>query len=142
MDRLPPQEAIEKLRTSERLRLREVEKALAAVQKIPQQDLLGFKARIRHLRDVGCPAYLPQPGRGRVIDYSSIDALALFMALRLEAFDRPPMIVAPLANRISLYYWLDARAEMAGEKKDLYVIIYPPDIQPKKTLPSSPTKKP
>jgi hypothetical protein len=53
---LPPHEAIERLRVADRLRLREVENALAIVQNVPKESFAGFRARVRHLRDVGCPA--------------------------------------------------------------------------------------
>jgi hypothetical protein len=130
VDRVAPREASEKLRAAERLRYQDIEKALTALQRISPQGIAAFRARLRHLRDVGVPAYLPKPGRGRVIDYSSMDALEMFLALRLENLNQPPMIVASLANQMMIGYWHDAAAEMAGKLDDLVVIIFPSDVQP------------
>lgn len=81
------------------LRYKHIESALADVMKIKPKDMGAFRARLRHLRNIGVPQ-LPNPGSGQPIDYSRRHALELFVALELEKVGQAPKQVALLAGTI------------------------------------------
>ena len=129
MDRVPPKEALVKLRAAERLRYGDLVSAIVAVTRTPPEEIGAIKARLRHLRTaIGLPSHLPQPGRGKVNDYCVIDGLELLLALRLEKLNQtPPTIVGPLAAQMTVEWWHDAADEKAGKVEDLFAVILPPD---------------
>jgi hypothetical protein len=65
------------------LRYEHVEKALAEVMKVTPKGMGAFRARLRHLRNIGLPR-LPKPGSGRAIDYTRQHALEMLLAVELE----------------------------------------------------------
>jgi hypothetical protein len=67
----------------------EVEAALAQVMNVKPQDLGAFRARLRHLRNIGLPR-LPKIGSGKAIDYSTRHALEMLLALELEDAGQTP----------------------------------------------------
>jgi hypothetical protein len=100
------------------LRYRHVEAALAKVMNVGPKDMGAFRARLRHLRNIGVPRLLPNPGSGRPIDYSRRQALELLIALELENVGQAPKEVALLAGTIvrqSPYGW--------HKGKDCYAVI-------------------
>jgi hypothetical protein len=129
MDRVPPKEALVKLRAAERLRYGDLVSAIVAVTRTPPEEIGAIKARLRHLRTaIGLPSHLPQPGRGKVNDYCVIDGLELLLAVRLEALNHtPPTIVGPLATQMTVEWLHDAADEKAGKVEDLFAVILPPD---------------
>jgi hypothetical protein len=60
----------------------------------------AFRARIRHLRNIGLPPRLPQPGSGKQIPYTRNQALAILLALRLEEVGHTPETAARWAVKI------------------------------------------
>jgi hypothetical protein len=71
------------------LRYREVESVLARIMNVKATDLGAFRARLRHLRNIGLPR-LPKIGSGKAIDYSTRHALELLLALELEDAGQNP----------------------------------------------------
>ena len=70
------------------LRYKHVEVALAEVIGIGPNDMPAFRARLRHLRNIGVPR-LPNPGSGQPIAYTRQQALEL-LALELETVGQAP----------------------------------------------------
>ncbi len=66
---------------------------------IKPKDMGAFRARLRHLRNIGVPR-LPNPGSGQPIDYSRRQALELLIALELEKSGQAPKKVAVTTETI------------------------------------------
>jgi hypothetical protein len=99
------------------LRYKHIEAALAEVMNIKSEDKGAFRARLRHLRNIGVPP-LPNSGSGQPIDYSRRQALELLVALELEKIGQAPKQVALLAGTI-------VRQSPSGKYKgrDCYALI-------------------
>ena len=80
------------------LRYRHVEAALAEVMEIGPKDMPAFRARLRHLRNIGVPR-LPNPGSGQPIDYTRQQALELLLALELEQVGQAPKKVETILQK-------------------------------------------
>lgn len=78
------------------MRYEQIEDALADVMNIRPGARGAFRARLRHLRNIGCPR-LPKTGSGRAIDYSREHALEMLLALEMEDLGQAPKRVALLA---------------------------------------------
>ncbi len=117
-------------RADEQLRYADIEQALIAVLRVPEKGLGAFRGRVRHLRDLGVPHFLPPVGRGTQNDYSSLDALEMLLAFRLGKLNVPPALAAPFAYKIMMEYWYGAAAEARGELGDLFAFIFPSDTPP------------
>jgi hypothetical protein len=81
------------------LRYRHLEAALADVMEIRPKDMSAFRARLRHLRNIGVPQ-LPNPGSGQPIEYSRHQALEMLIALQLEIIGQSPRQTALRAGTI------------------------------------------
>jgi hypothetical protein len=101
----------------ESLHYRHVEAALAGLMSVNRKSMGAFRAKLRHLRNIGVPQ-LPSPGSGRPIEYSRRHALELMIALELEKLGQSPRSVALNAPSI-------VRQSPYGqyEGQDNYVII-------------------
>jgi hypothetical protein len=78
---------------------RHIEAALAALMRINRRSIKAFRAKLRHLRNIGVPR-LPSPGSGSPIEYSRRHALELLIALELEKLGQSPRSVAMNAPSI------------------------------------------
>jgi hypothetical protein len=98
------------------LRYKHVERALVDVERVPQKEIGAFRARLRHLRNIGCPA-LPASGSGTHITYSGRQTLEMLIAIELENSGHKPHSAATLAGSI-------VRQSPYGqhERKDCYVV--------------------
>jgi hypothetical protein len=76
----------------------EVEKAIAEVLFITAMK--AFRARLRHLRNIGVPA-LPRPGAGHKIAFSKAMAFEMLVAVMLDRDGYPPRIVAMTVSKIA-----------------------------------------
>ena len=74
-----------------------VEKALAEVMNVTPGGIGAFRARLRHLRNIGSPR-LPKTGSGRAIDYSRQHALEMLLALELQRLGQTARRAALLAG--------------------------------------------
>ena len=79
------------------LQYRHVEIALADVFDVRPKGMPAFRARLRHLRNIGLPR-LPQPGSGRKISYTRRQALEMLIALELLNVGQTPRNAALLAE--------------------------------------------
>jgi hypothetical protein len=120
---------LQRLRNAEQLRYSDVERALAEVLHVaPAQQHGAFRARIRHLRNIGVPS-VSHPGQGRAADYCLLDALEILLGLRLQGLGVSPKLVAAMAHRLTLEYWYGLPGEDAGRVQDLHVFLFPPDVR-------------
>lgn len=78
-------------------RYRHIETALATVFKILPEGMGAFRARLRHLRNIGVPE-LPKPGSGEQIEYTRGHAIEILLALELEALGVSPRHAAAHAK--------------------------------------------
>jgi hypothetical protein len=99
----------------------QVETALATIFKVSPKEMGAFRARLRHLRNIGLP-HLPTPGSGRRIDYSERHALEMLIAIAMEKFGYSPKNAAIVAQSI-------VRQSPYGQHmgKDCFIIISKPD---------------
>jgi hypothetical protein len=97
------------------LRYGDLETALAKVVGIKIKDRRAFRAKLRHLRNIGLPR-LPRPGSGQPIAYSRHQALEMLIALELEKIGQAPKNAALLAQSI-------ARQPPQFEGKDCYIVV-------------------
>jgi hypothetical protein len=81
------------------LRYGQVEAALADVMDVRRKDMPAFRARLRHLRNIGVPR-LPRPGSGQMVEYSRQQALEMLISLELEKIGQAPKQIALFAPTI------------------------------------------
>jgi hypothetical protein len=97
------------------LRYRDVERALVKIFSVPNKRLGAFRARIRHLRNLGVPE-LERVGRGTQLTYTRQHALELVLAIELERVGIAPRFVASVAKQAAL-------ASINTPRRNVYVII-------------------
>ena len=104
-----------------------VEVALAATLEVPTNRMGAFRARLRHLKNLGLPA--DKPGSGKQIAYSRRQVLELLIALEIENLGVAPKRAAMLAPSI-------VRQAPYGSFNghDQYVAISPSDREPRYTV--------
>jgi hypothetical protein len=98
------------------LRYKHVEAALVDAAGVEPQAIDAFRARLRHLRNIGLPE-LPASGSGTHITYSRRQALEILIAIQLENIGHKPQSAAILSGSI-------VRQSPYGQHKgkDCYVI--------------------
>lgn len=74
-----------------------LELALANVFDVSMVVLPAFRARLRHLRNLGVPTN-EKPGSGKAITYSRDNAIQLLIALEVELFGLPPKFAAAFSR--------------------------------------------
>jgi hypothetical protein len=82
------------------LRYGEVEAILATVKNIPSEGIPAFRARLRHMRNIGVPMGLPQTGRGGVLRFSKDQVFEMLWCLDLQEISWPPKEAAKFAYYI------------------------------------------
>ena len=100
-----------------KLRYKHIEFALADVMRTKPRNMGAFRARLRHLRNIGVPR-LPHSGSGQPIEYSRRHALELLVALELEKVGQAPKQVALLAGSI-----VGQLPDSEYEEGDYYAVI-------------------
>jgi hypothetical protein len=75
-----------------------IELALAENFGVTPEDMPAFRARLRHLRNLGVPA-IPAPGSGQKIDYKRAHAIQLLVALELELLGMSPQHAASFSRQ-------------------------------------------
>ncbi|HEX3666191.1 MAG TPA: hypothetical protein VHU23_13285 [Rhizomicrobium sp.] len=75
-----------------------VELSLARVFGVLDADMPAFRARIRHLRNIGVPA-VPKVGTGRTVDFSREHIIQLLIALEAELLGLPANQAAALSRQ-------------------------------------------
>ena len=103
---------------------KQVEAVLVEVLKIKPAEMGAFRARLRHLRNLGVPR-LPKPGSGRRIGYSEDHAFVMLIALELEDLGIAPRPAADVAPSIvRMHGWLRGVLD-ASSDDDLHVAVTP-----------------
>lgn len=88
-----------------------IEKALAELFEVPAKALPAFRARIRHLRNIGIPDGYRPPGRGKAALLNLWQAKEMGIALRLQELGMAPSMT---------YY---AAREAAGEPPGRFMVF-------------------
>jgi hypothetical protein len=78
-------------------------KALIQMFSIHERDQGAFRARLRHLRSLGVPK-IPKRGSGNIITYRTVDLLAAYVGLALQALGSTPKISAEIAKFAAQYF--------------------------------------
>jgi hypothetical protein len=102
------------------LRYGDVEAALAEAMTIPPDGMKAFRARLRHLRNIGIPSELPEPGKGVAIRYTYRHAFEMFIALQMENIGHAPKRAAHIAQEIIKQKDLLKNLQSSH----LYVVVY------------------
>lgn len=74
-----------------------LELALANLFHVSMAELPAFRARLRHLRNLGVPTN-EKPGSGKAITYSRDNAIQLLIALEAELLGLPPKFAAAFSR--------------------------------------------
>jgi len=75
------------------LRYKDVETALASIYSIVEDELAGFRARLRNFRNLGIPD-LPKLGSGTHLSYTRDHLYQMFLALELHTLAPPGPVAA------------------------------------------------
>ena len=124
-------------------RYKHLELALAQVFKVEMKDLPAFRARIRHLRNLGVPP-VGKPGSGQTVTYTRADAIRLLIALESELFGLPPKFAAAFSNsfmqselknveaaiRDGKRLFLSADPSFAFDINHSWILVARPDLVP------------
>jgi hypothetical protein len=96
-------------------RYKSLELALAHVFRVGMKDLSAFRARIRHLRNLGIPP-VGAPGSGQAVFYTRSDAIRLLIALEMELLGVPPRFAGGFANSFMKNQFADVEAAIEKGK--------------------------
>jgi hypothetical protein len=100
----------------------QVEAALARVFEVKFEDASAFRARLRHLRNLGVPS-VSSPGSGRKAKFERAHAIEMLIALQFEALGLPPRFAVRLTKPAMIEVM---RAPKAAEKdSDVMAMILP-----------------
>lgn len=80
------------------LQYKQMEAVLAQLFDIRHADRKAFKARIRHLREIGV-LDVPKCGKGQIIQYAESHVRELFIALLLARFGLSPLAIRDFIQR-------------------------------------------
>lgn len=106
-------------------RYKHLELALANVFDVTMAGLAAFRARIRHLRNLGVPTG-QNPGKGTAITYTRDDAILLLIALEVELFGLPPKFAASFAR--SNLRQIVVKADLANRSGRHLILSYDPSF--------------
>jgi len=105
------------------LRYKHVEAALARAYNVGESQLKAFRARLRHLRNLGIPR-LPRVGTGTQLTYTQAHLLVFVAALELETIGLSPKdaagVVDGLRDKLAASY-----ARWAARGKSTYIVHMP-----------------
>lgn len=111
-------------RKSMDLRYKQVEDALVAALAVTQKDMGAFRARVRHLRNLGLPK-LPKPGSGRQISYTESQAFEMLIALELENIGVTPRTAVAVAPSIARALPSPQKIDTIETDGDVYAAVTP-----------------
>jgi hypothetical protein len=99
----------------------QVEAALARTCGIADEDRAAFRARLRHLRNLGIPK-IEKVGSGKRAQFSKSDAIMMGMALELSSLGVKPRFLVHLAE-LAIKQPGAVDPPPKGEIRDVYLII-------------------
>jgi hypothetical protein len=103
-----------------RFKYRQVEAALAALFDVDDKRFGAFKARVRHLRNLGIPT-IPKAGSGTHAQYSRLNAFEMALTLELQHLGKSPRRSAELAGSWSS----EILRKSVDSSVPLYVVLLP-----------------
>jgi hypothetical protein len=74
-----------------------IEKALADVFRVPSDQMSAFRGRLRHLRNINCPA-LPKTGSGQPVEFTREHAIEVLIAIELGTLGIAPRFAVETAK--------------------------------------------
>jgi len=104
------------------MQYREFEQALVEMFSVDESYLSRFRARLRHLRELGVPN-VPKRGSGNASTYTLAHLFTTSIALTVETLGYAPTTSVILARKAAAQLdWLP------GEKRDVFLLVanYPP----------------
>ena len=93
------------------------EKALVEVFSIKESNLGAFRARLRHLRNLGVPE-IPKRGSGNTAIYKTEDLLATFVALALQTLGSTPTISAEIAKFAIQHF-----GKLRSQDEEIFLVV-------------------
>jgi len=93
------------------MQYRQFEEVLVDVFSIDESALGAFRARLRHLRNLGVPN-IPKRGSGNAVSYGRVDLFMTSIALALETLGFAPAISALIAKKAAQYIQLAGGHEL------------------------------
>ena len=102
------------------LRYKHLEAALAEVLSVRLEQMGAFRARLRHLRNIGLPL-TQRPGKGSHITYSGDNALEMLLTLQLQDLGHPPSRAWVYSSVIMM----NLPPSFLKDKAVTYAITYP-----------------
>ena len=93
------------------------EEALVQIFSIRETDLGAFRARLRHLRNLGIPN-IPKRGSGNTVYYRRKDLLVTFVALALQSLGSAPTISAEIATFSARYL-----EKLGSQEEDTFLVV-------------------
>ena len=106
-------------RNSAGLRYGEVEAILASVHWIYPGEIKAFRAKLRHMRNIGIPEGIGEPGKGKVLRFTKEQVLEMLISLDLQAAGWAPYDTQQIVSKI-VKDWKLAGAE---EAPDHYAVL-------------------
>jgi hypothetical protein len=82
------------------LRYGEVEAILASILRVEPDGEKAFRARLRHLRNIGVPMGITEPGKGAVIRFTRTQVFEMLLCLGLQKFGVTPSEARDLVRSI------------------------------------------
>jgi hypothetical protein len=74
-----------------------IEKALAEVFRVPSDQMSAFRGRLRHLRNINCPA-VPKTGSGQPVEFTREHAIEVLIAIELGTLGIAPRFAVDAAK--------------------------------------------
>jgi hypothetical protein len=104
-------------------RLKHIELALAENFNVSPEDMPAFRARLRHLRNLGVPA-IRASGSGKKLDYERKHAVQLLVALEMELMGMAAQHAAAY-SRAAMQMWISDAEAAARKNWRLYMSVAP-----------------
>lgn len=104
------------------------ERVLSKIMLVRKADMPAFRARVRHLRNIGV-ARIPKPGRGQKVVYSEWHAFEMVVALQLSSLGCLPKVAArgaAIAKRACFSHGSDGY--LVADPQEGFVTIKAPHV--------------
>jgi hypothetical protein len=108
---------------------RQIESTLARTCRVPEADLGAFRAKLRHLRNLGIPN-VEKVGSGSRAKFSRTDAIVIRLALEFAVYGVKPATTAAAVNGLKpteIENILNPPRELVG--KDLFFLIIDGNVE-------------
>jgi hypothetical protein len=105
------------------MQYRQFVEALVEMFSIEESNLSAFRARLRHLRNLGVPN-IPKRGSGNALSYSQEDLFTTSIALALQTLGFAPAVSAIIGKKAAGHVYL------LGQKEVFLIVANFPDPTP------------